>query len=40
MEKSPLEQFKKGNLTYSCEYLGKKKHGIELAMKKMEKIDL
>ncbi|MCH3882995.1 MULTISPECIES: toxin-antitoxin system YwqK family antitoxin [Tenacibaculum] len=29
-EKILLEQFKKGKLTYSCEYLGKKKHGIEL----------
>jgi antitoxin component YwqK of YwqJK toxin-antitoxin module len=25
-----LEQFKNGKLTYSCQYLGKKKHGLEL----------
>jgi len=25
-----IEQFKKGKLTYSCQYLGKKKNGLEL----------
>ncbi|CAM1365174.1 conserved hypothetical protein [Tenacibaculum litoreum] len=25
-----VEQFKKGKLTYSCQYLGKKKNGLEL----------
>jgi len=25
-----VEQFKNGKLTYSCQYLGKKKHGLEL----------
>jgi antitoxin component YwqK of YwqJK toxin-antitoxin module len=27
------EEFKNGNLTYSCQYLGKKKHGLELSYK-------
>jgi antitoxin component YwqK of YwqJK toxin-antitoxin module len=25
-----VEEFKNGKLTYSCQYLGKKKHGLEL----------